>query len=61
VFQLDRFIVRGHQKVIEHFRWLSDTAKTEAERERFAKRLADECEALRRFAERQPHPPRQAA
>jgi len=61
MFQLDKFVINGHQKVIEHFRWLCNTAKTEAERERFEKRLADEYEALRRFIERQPDRARRAA
>jgi hypothetical protein len=35
MFQLDTFIVEGHQKNIDHYRWLRDISRSEAERERF--------------------------
>lgn len=51
MFQLDNFIVRGHRKVIDHYRWLRDTATSEADRERFERRMVEEYEALKRDTE----------
>jgi hypothetical protein len=51
VFQLDDFIAQGHQKIIDHYRWLRDSAKTEAERERFQQRMLEEYEVLKRYTE----------
>lgn len=50
--ELDSFIVEGHQKVIDHYRRLLDTASSEAERGRFAQRIAQEDEALKLFVSR---------
>lgn len=61
MFQLDSFIIQGHQKVFEHYRWLRDTAKSEAEREHFQRRIVDEYEALKRDTEPQSHGARHAA
>jgi hypothetical protein len=47
--ELDSFIVRGHQKVIDHFRWLRDTAPDAAERDRFQHCMDEEQRALDRF------------
>ena len=47
MFLLDGFVVQGHQKIIGHYRWLRDTAKTEVERERFQRRIMEEYEALK--------------
>jgi len=54
MFRLDTFIEQGHRKVIEHYRWLRDTAKSDIERERFQKRMVEEYEALKRDTGRQP-------
>ena len=53
MFQLDTFIIQGHQKVIDHYRRLHDTAGSEAERERFQRRMVEEYEAMKRYTE--PH------
>lgn len=53
MFQLERFILQGHQKIIDHWRWLRDTAGSEAERERFQRRMVQEYEAMKRYTE--PH------
>jgi hypothetical protein len=53
VFQLDDFIAQGHHKIIGHYRWLRDSAKTEAERERFQQRMLEEYEVLKRYTEQQ--------
>ena len=51
MFQLDSFIAQGHQKIIDHYRWLRDTATSEAERERFQRRMVEEYDALQRDIE----------
>lgn len=51
MFELDNFIVQGHRKVIDHYRWLRDTATSEADRERFERRMVEEYEALKRDTE----------
>jgi len=47
--ELDAFIVRGHQKIIDHYRWLRDTAKSDSERQRYEHRMQEEERALSRF------------
>jgi hypothetical protein len=59
--RLDNFIVEGHRKIIDHYRRLHDTARSEAERERFEQRIAEEDEALRLCISRQSHHGRRAA
>ncbi|SDK35725.1 MULTISPECIES: hypothetical protein [Bradyrhizobium] len=61
MFQLDTFIIQGHQKVIDHYRWLRDTAGSEAERERFQRRMVEEYEALKRYTESRSDGTRRAA
>lgn len=48
MYQPDDFIVRSQQKVIDHYRWLRDTARSEVERARFQRRMIEEYEALQR-------------
>ena len=43
--ELEALIMRGHRKIIDHYRQLRDTSKSAAERERF-QRCMDEEEAL---------------
>ena len=47
--ELDSFIIRGHQKVIDHFRWLRDTAPDAAERDRFQQCMDEAQRALDHF------------
>lgn len=47
--EIDAFIVRGHNKIIDHYRWLRDTAQSEAERERFQRCMDAEEERLKRL------------
>lgn len=54
MLQLEAFIEQGHRKVIDHYRWLRDTATSEVERERFQRRMIEEYEALKRDIERPP-------
>ena len=49
--ELEAFIVRGHQKIIEHYRQLRDSTRSDAERERFQKRMDEEETLLRRLNE----------
>jgi hypothetical protein len=37
MFELDAF--RGHEKVIDHYRWLRDSTTSDMERERFQRRM----------------------
>lgn len=53
--ELDSFIIRGHQKIIHHFRWLRDTAPSDAERDRFQRCMDEEQHTLDLFnAKRMP-------
>jgi hypothetical protein len=61
MFQLDAFIEQGHRKVIDHYRWLRDSATSDVERERFQRRMAEEYEALRRDTGQQPRDTQRAA
>lgn len=61
MFQLETFVVRGHQKMIDHYRWLRDTTRSEEERERFQRRMMKEYEALKRYTEQQPRRTQRAA
>ncbi|OKO91734.1 hypothetical protein AC629_01960 [Bradyrhizobium sp. NAS80.1] len=49
--ELEAFTVRGHQKIVEHYRQLRDSAKSDAERERFQKLMDEEEILLGRFTE----------
>lgn len=61
MLHLDAFIEQGHRKVIDHYRWLRDTATSEVERERFQRRMIEEFEALRRDIDQQPRDLQRAA
>ena len=61
MFHLETFVVRGHQKMIDHYRWLRDTARSEEECERFQRRMMKEYEALRSYTEQQPRRTQPAA
>jgi hypothetical protein len=50
--QLDSIILRGHQKIIEHFRWLRDTASSNLERERFHRWMQEEERLLADFCQK---------
>jgi hypothetical protein len=61
MFDRETFVVRGHQKIIEHYRWLRDTSRSEEERERFQRRMVEEYEALRSYTDQQPRRAQRAA
>jgi hypothetical protein len=58
---LEAFIIRGHEKIIDHYRRLRDSAPSHAERERFHCCMEEEEEALRKFVEGRSPPLRRAA
>lgn len=49
MFELDAFVIHGHEKVIDHYRRLRDSATSDVERERFQRRIDQEREALNRY------------
>jgi len=49
MFNLDAFIIRGHEKVIRHYRLQRETASSETERRDFERRVADESAALDQY------------
>jgi hypothetical protein len=59
--ELEAFIARGHRKIIDHYRQLRDTAKSDAERERFQRRMDEEEALLRSLAELRASPTHRAA
>jgi hypothetical protein len=59
--QLDVFIRSSHQKIIDHYRRLRDSAKSEIERERFQRRMDEACEDFERYDEQRAHNARRAA
>jgi len=59
--ELEAFIARGHQKIIEHYRQLRDTARSDVERERFQRCMDEEEVRLRRLVELRASPSRRAA
>jgi hypothetical protein len=51
MFELDAFVLRGHEKVSDHYRWLRDSTTSDMERERFQRRMDQEREALNEYLE----------
>jgi hypothetical protein len=51
MFELDAFIIQGHQKVIDHYCRLRDSSTSAAERERFQRRMDQERDALNEYLE----------
>ncbi|MFK4522911.1 hypothetical protein ABIF90_000892 [Bradyrhizobium japonicum] len=46
MFDLDAFVISGHQKMIDHYRRLRDSASSETERQRCQQALDKETDAL---------------
>jgi hypothetical protein len=59
--KLDALIVRGHQKIIDHYRQLRDSALSDSGRGRFQRCMDDEERTLREFIERRSSIVRRAA
>ena len=49
--ELDTFVIRGHEKVIDHYRRLRDSSRSDAERERFQRRMDQEHQTLTEYLE----------
>ena len=61
MFELDAFVIRGHEKVIDHYRWLRDTSTSNVERAHFQRRIDQEREALNRYLAQGSRGPQRAA
>ena len=59
--ELEALVVRGHHKIIDHYRRLRDCAVSGAERERFQRCIDEEQDALRKFTERRSYLTQRAA
>ncbi|MEZ0081498.1 hypothetical protein ABIF72_003972 [Bradyrhizobium japonicum] len=49
MFNLDAFVIRGHEKVIGHYRRMRDSASSELERRSLQRRIEEESAALERY------------
>lgn len=61
MFEVDAFVIRGHEKVIDHYRRLRDTSTSESERQEFQRRMDEVSETLRLYREAQVRGLRRAA
>lgn len=59
--QLDAFIIRGHEKIIGHYRWLRDARSSAEERARFQRSMDQEEQTLRHYIEQRSRELPQAA
>jgi hypothetical protein len=60
MFDLRKFVIEGHEKIIGHYRRLLETSTSELERERFERCIEEEQEALNRLLQQAPRPQRAA-
>ena len=49
--EVDRFVIKGHEKVIDHYRRLRDSSKTDLERVEFQRRIDGALEHLNIYIE----------
>jgi hypothetical protein len=49
MFNLDASVIRGHEKVIGHYRRMRDSANSELERRSFQKSMDEESAALEHY------------
>jgi hypothetical protein len=61
MFELDAFAIRGHEKVIDHYRWLRDSTTSDMERERFQRRMDQERATLNAYLEQRSRGAQRAA
>jgi hypothetical protein len=59
--ELDALVIRGHQKIIDHYGRLRDSALTDEERARFQRCMEEEERALQDFFDRRSRLVRRAA
>ena len=51
MFDVDTFVIQGHQKVIDYYCWLRDSTISDVERECFQRRIDQERAALDQYLE----------
>lgn len=61
MFEVDAFMIRGHEKVIDHYRRLRDSSPSELERHEFQRRMDRVSETLQLYLEERVHGVRRAA
>ena len=61
MFEVDAFVIRGHEKVLDHYRRLRDSSTSEPERQGFQRRMGDVSETLQRYREQRLHGVQRAA
>ena len=61
MFDIDAFVIRGHEKVIDHYLRLRDTSTSELERQEFQRRIDKVNETLQLYLEERRHGVRRAA
>jgi hypothetical protein len=60
MFDLQKFIIKSHEKIIGHYRQLMETSKSDEERERYRRSMEEHERTLQRTLD-QSHPERLAA
>ena len=53
MFELDAFVITGHEKVIDHYLRLRNSVRSEMERQRLQSRMDKESEALQQYLKEQ--------
>jgi hypothetical protein len=61
MFEIDAFVIRGHEKVIDHYRWLRGSSKSELERQEFQRRMDEVGEKLQMYLDERLNGIRRAA
>jgi len=51
MFEVDAFVIGGHEKVIDHYRRLRDSARSESEWQKFQQRIDDVEQNLQLYLE----------
>jgi len=61
MFEIDAFVIRGHEKVIDHYRRLRDSSASESERQEFQRRMDEVGRTLQLYRDERLHGMRRAA
>lgn len=61
MFNVDAFVIRGHEKVVDHYRRLRDSSTSEFERQDFQRRMEKAREVLQAYLEERLPDARRAA
>jgi hypothetical protein len=61
MFDVDAFVIRGHEKVIDHYRRLRDSSTSESERQEFKRRMDEVSKTLEHYREGRRHRVQRAA